>query len=136
MVARREGDVWYLESASKLEAPARLGDLLRRAASRTPDREGVPNTHRMLCSNQQMIAQCWPFLQDGDPLVMVDWLPRSHTFGGHHNFNMALFHAGTLFVEEGKPTDALVAASLRNLREVPPTLNSTCPRATPCSSRV
>jgi feruloyl-CoA synthase len=84
--------------------------------------KGVPNTHRMLCSNQQMIAQCWPFLEDDEPLVMVDWLPWSHTFGGNHNFNMALFHAGTLFVDEGKPTDALFAASLRNLREVPPTL--------------
>jgi len=40
VVARREGDVWYLESALKLERPpARLGDLLRRAASRAPDRD-------------------------------------------------------------------------------------------------
>ena len=40
LVARREGDVWYLESALKLAAPpARPGDLLRRAASRAPDRD-------------------------------------------------------------------------------------------------
>jgi feruloyl-CoA synthase len=84
--------------------------------------KGVPNTHRMLCANQQMIAQLWPFLEDDDASVLVDWLPWSHTFGGNHNFNMVLFHAGTLFVDEGKPTEALVAASLRNLTEVPPTL--------------
>ncbi len=89
--------------------------------------KGVPNTHRMLCANQQMIATLWPFLgelaAEGEPPVMVDWLPWSHTFGGNHNLNMALFHGGTLLVDEGKPTtEALFEASLRNLREVPPTL--------------
>src|SRR6202000_3146443 len=51
--------------------------------------KGVVNTQRMLCSNQQAIAQCWPFLEDRPP-VIVDWLPWSHTFGGNHNFNMML----------------------------------------------
>ncbi len=84
--------------------------------------KGVPNTHRMLCANQQMILQLWPFLERDDAPVLVDWLPWSHTFGGNHNFNMVLFHAGTLLVDEGKPTEALLPASLRNLVEVPPTL--------------
>ena len=69
----------------------------------------------MLCANQQMIAQLWPFLEDDVAPVLVDWLPWSHTFGGNHNFNMVLFHAGTLFVDEGKPTEALLPTSLRNL---------------------
>jgi feruloyl-CoA synthase len=83
--------------------------------------KGVPNTHRMLTSNQQMIAQLWPFLAEQPP-VLVDWLPWSHTFGGNHNFNMVLFHAGTLFVDQGKPTEALLPITLRNLREVSPTI--------------
>jgi feruloyl-CoA synthase len=83
--------------------------------------KGVPNTHRMLTSNQQMIAQLWPFLGD-EPLVLVDWLPWSHTFGGNHNFNMVLFHAGTLFIDHGKPTDAAIALTIRNVRELPPTI--------------
>ncbi len=34
----------------------------------------VINTHRMLCANQQMIAQAWRFLDQEKP-VLVDWLP-------------------------------------------------------------
>src|ERR1041385_830319 len=49
--------------------------------------KGVINTHRMLCANQQQIAQAWPFLEDKPPVV-VDWLPWNHTFGAHHNFNL------------------------------------------------
>ena len=84
--------------------------------------KGVPNTHRMLCANQQMIAQLWPFLEEGEPPVLVDWLPWSHTFGGNHNFNMVLAHGGTLLVDEGKPAPPLIGASLKNLMELPPTL--------------
>jgi feruloyl-CoA synthase len=83
--------------------------------------KGVPNTHRMLASNQQMIAQLWPFLAE-EPPVLVDWLPWSHTFGGNHNFNMVLFHGGTLFVDQGKPTEALMPVTVRNLRDVSPTI--------------
>lgn len=81
--------------------------------------KGVPNTHDMLCANQAMITQCWPFLSE-EPPVLVDWLPWSHTFGGNHNFNMVLAHAGTLWVDEGRPPT--IDLSLRNVRELPPTL--------------
>ena len=60
----------------------------------------VINTHRMLCANQQMIAQVWRFLEHEKP-VIVDWLPWSHTFGGNHNLNMVLRNGGTLVVDEG-----------------------------------
>jgi feruloyl-CoA synthase len=82
--------------------------------------KGVPNTHAMLCANQQMIAQCWPFLAANEPPVLVDWLPWSHTFGGNHNFNLVLAHAGTLLVDDGRPPT--IARSLANLRALPPTL--------------
>ena len=51
--------------------------------------KGVINTHRMLCSNQQMIAQVFCFLTDVPP-VLLDWLPWNHTFGGNHNLGIAL----------------------------------------------
>ncbi len=84
--------------------------------------KGVLNTHGMLTSNQQSISQVWPFLSHEDPPVLVDWLPWSHTFGGNHDFNMVLFHGGTLLVDDGKPTSALVDRTLANLAALPPTL--------------
>jgi feruloyl-CoA synthase len=83
--------------------------------------KGVINTHGMLTANQQQIAQLWPFLDD-DPLVLVDWLPWNHTFGGNHNFNLALRHAGTLYIDGGKPLPALVGETVRNLAEISPTV--------------
>src|SRR5258705_10942593 len=83
--------------------------------------KGVINTQDMLCANQQMIAQIWPFLAARPP-VIVDWLPWNHTFGANHNFNMVLRNGGTLYIDEGKPVPGLVERSLANLRAVSPTL--------------
>jgi feruloyl-CoA synthase len=83
--------------------------------------KGVLNTHRMLCSNQQAIRQCWPFLEKRPP-VLVDWLPWNHTFGGNHNFNLVLANGGTLHIDGGKPRPGLVEHTVENLREVSPTV--------------
>jgi len=87
----------------------------------------VINTHRMLCANQQMMAQTWRFLDEEKP-VLVDWLPWSHTFGANHNFNMVLCHGGALYIDEGRPAPGLIEKTVRNLREVRPTLLFNVPR--------
>jgi feruloyl-CoA synthase len=89
--------------------------------------KGIVNTQRMLCSNQQAVAQDWPFLEERPP-VIVDWLPWSHTFGGNHNFNLILSHGGTLYVDGGKPAPGAFETTVRNLREVPSTLHFNVPR--------
>ena len=83
--------------------------------------KGVINTHGMLTANQQQIAQIWPFLAEAPP-VLVDWLPWNHTFGGNHNFNLVLRHAGTFYIDAGKPMPALVGETVRNLSEISPTV--------------
>jgi feruloyl-CoA synthase len=83
--------------------------------------KGVITTHRMLCANQQALAQVWPFC-DATPPVLVDWLPWSHTFGGSHDFNLVLRHGGSLYIDAGKPVPGLFETTLRNLREVSPTI--------------
>ena len=83
--------------------------------------KAVINTQRLWCSNQQQMTQSMPVLAEKE-LVLVDWLPWNHTFGGNHNFGMTVFHGGTLYIDDGKPTPALIHETLRNLREIAPTV--------------
>jgi feruloyl-CoA synthase len=80
----------------------------------------VINTHRMWCANLQQITQSLPVLTEAPP-IFVDWLPWNHTFGGNHNIGLTLMHGGTLYIDDGKPTPALIGETLRNLREIAPT---------------
>jgi feruloyl-CoA synthase len=89
--------------------------------------KAVINTHRMLCSNQQVILQAFPFMAD-EPPVLVDWLPWNHTFGGNHNYGIALYNGGTLYIDDGKPMQPLMQETLRNLREVPTTVYFNVPK--------
>jgi len=83
--------------------------------------KAVINTHGMLTANQQGMAQLWPFL-DEQPLVLVDWLPWNHTFGANHNFNMMMRHAGTMYIDAGKPAPGLFETTVRNLANIAPTV--------------
>lgn len=83
--------------------------------------KAVINTHGMWCANQQQIAQTMPDMVKGPP-VLVDWLPWSHTFGGNKNIGLALYHGGTVYIDDGKPTAAGIGETLRNLREISPTV--------------
>ena len=89
--------------------------------------KGVITTHRMLCSNQMMLEQVMPCLADQPP-VLCDWLPWNHTFGGSHNFGIALHNGGTLYIDGGKPTPDFFGETVRNLREVAPTAYFNVPR--------
>jgi feruloyl-CoA synthase len=75
----------------------------------------------MLMANQQQIRQVWPFLAD-EPPVLLDWLPWSHTFGGNHDTNMVLANGGTLWIDDGRPTPALIGRTVRNLADARPTV--------------
>jgi feruloyl-CoA synthase len=80
----------------------------------------VINTHRMWCANQQQMRQSMPVLTEAP--VLVDWLPWNHTFGGNHNFGLTIYNGGTLYIDDGKPVPALIQETLRNLREIAPTI--------------
>lgn len=77
--------------------------------------KGVLTTHRMMCTNQEQIASCLPFLRTRPP-VLVDWLPWNHVFGGSHNFNMVLANGGSLYIDGGKPVPALIGKTIENNR--------------------
>jgi feruloyl-CoA synthase len=89
--------------------------------------KGVINTHRMLCSNQQMILQAFRFLGD-EPPVLVDWLPWHHTFGGNHNIGIVVYNGGSLYLDRGRPMPGAFAESVRNLKEIAPTVYMNVPK--------
>jgi feruloyl-CoA synthase len=90
--------------------------------------KAVATTNRMLASNQQMLLQALPFLRD-EPQLQMDWLPWNHTFGGSHNVGIALYNGGSYYIDGGRPTAAEFSQSLRNLKEIAPTLYFTVPKA-------
>ena len=110
---------------SRLSADTVAKILFTSGSTGTP--KGVINTHRMLCANQQMLGQVWPFLEDRAQTI-VDWLPWNHTFGGNFCFNLMLRNGGTLYIDGGKPAPGLIEATARNLREIAPTMYFNVPR--------
>jgi feruloyl-CoA synthase len=89
--------------------------------------KAVINTNRMWSSNLAMETAAWPFLAEAPP-VFLDWLPWHHTFGGNQNFGLTLFHGGTLYLDDGKPTADGIATTLANLREISPTVYFNVPK--------
>jgi feruloyl-CoA synthase len=117
MRTRRTGEVerCYVE-----QTPDTVVKILFTSGS-TGSPKGVLTTNRMLCANQQMMRQVWPFLA-AEPPVLLDWLPWSHTFGGSHNLNMVLANGGSLWIDDGRPAPGLLERTLRNLGDVSPTI--------------
>jgi feruloyl-CoA synthase len=107
--------------------PETIGKVLFTSGS-TGLPKGVINTQRMMCSNQQALSQVYRFVGQKKPPVLLDWLPWNHTFGGNHDFNMMLFHGGTLYIDGGKPAPGLIDQTIANLREVSPTIYLNVPR--------
>ncbi|WP_422846511.1 feruloyl-CoA synthase [Acidovorax sp. M2(2025)] len=87
----------------------------------TKSPKAVIITHGMWTANMQQMNQSMPVLTEED-LVLVDWLPWNHTFGGNHNFGIVIYNGGTLYLDEGRPTPAGMAETIRNLREIAPTV--------------
>jgi feruloyl-CoA synthase len=93
----------------------------------TSEPKGVITTHRMLGANQQAYAQLWPFLER-EPPVLLDWLPWHHTFGGNDNLNKILWHGGTLYVDDGRPTADRIDRTIANIKASRPSLHINVPR--------
>jgi len=89
--------------------------------------KAVITTNRMCCSNAAMLRQAMPFIAS-EPPVLLDWLPWNHTFGGSHNIGMVLANGGSLYIDDGRPTPAGMAETLRNLREISPTVYFNVPK--------
>ena len=118
-------------SSALAEAHERVGpDSIARfllTSGSTGQPKAVITTHRMICSNALVLRQALPFLVD-EPPVLVDWLPWNHTFGGSHNIGLVLLNGGSLYIDDGKPVPATFGETLRNLREISPTVYFNVPK--------
>jgi feruloyl-CoA synthase len=115
-----------VDSAQAAAGPDSVAKILFTSGS-TGVPKGVITTQRMLCSNQEMLRTVFRFLAD-EPPVICDWLPWHHTFGGSHNIGLVLYNGGSMYMDAGKPLAGAFAESLRNLREIAPTVYFNVPK--------
>jgi feruloyl-CoA synthase len=93
----------------------------------TGNPKAVINTQRMICANQVMLRETLAFLKD-EPPVIIDWLPWNHTFGGNHNIGLTLYNGGSMYLDAGKPVPGGIEETVRNLREISPTVYFNVPK--------
>jgi feruloyl-CoA synthase len=115
-----------LDAAHRAIGPDTIAKFLLTSGS-TGNPKAVINTQRMLCANQVMIRETMAFLKD-EPPVIVDWLPWNHTFGGNHNIGLTLYNGGSMYLDAGKPTPGGIEETMRNLREISPTVYFNVPK--------
>jgi len=115
-----------LDAAHAAIGPDTIAKFLLTSGS-TGNPKAVINTQRMICANQVMIRETMTFLKD-EPPVIVDWLPWNHTFGGNHNIGLTLYNGGSMYLDQGKPMPGGIEETVRNLREVSPTVYFNVPK--------
>ncbi|BAM92633.1 feruloyl-CoA synthase [Bradyrhizobium oligotrophicum S58] len=115
-----------LDAAHDKIGPDTIAKFLLTSGS-TGNPKAVINTQRMICANQVMIRETLAFLKD-EPPVIVDWLPWNHTFGGNHNIGLTLFNGGSMYLDQGKPVPGGIEETVRNLREISPTVYFNVPK--------
>jgi feruloyl-CoA synthase len=115
-----------LDTAHQAIGPDTIAKFLLTSGS-TGNPKAVINTQRMLCANQVMLRETLAFLKD-EPPVIVDWLPWNHTFGGNHNIGLTLFNGGSMYLDAGKPMPGGIEETVRNLREISPTVYFNVPK--------
>ncbi len=115
-----------VDAAQSKVGPDTIAKLLFTSGS-TGAPKGVINTHRMMAANQAMLKGLNPSY-GAEPPTLIDWLPWSHTFGGNNNFNLVLANGGSYYIDDGKPLPGAIEETVRNLREISPTVYYNVPK--------
>jgi feruloyl-CoA synthase len=115
-----------VDRAHDLVTPDTVAKILFTSGS-TGTPKGVENTQRMLTCNQEIVRSILRWVDD-EPPVICDWLPWNHTFGGNHDVGFVVYNGGSFYIDEGRPTPAGMAASVRNLHDVGPNVYLNVPK--------
>ncbi|NVI06832.1 AMP-binding protein [Paraburkholderia youngii] len=133
-LAARHPAPQMLSFADWLAATPNL-ELASHHASLTPDMPakymftsgstGIPKavviTRRMMAAAQEMAAQVFERDPETQP-AYLEWLPWHHVMGGNIVMNRVLRFGATLYIDEGRPLPGRFDATLKNLRDVAPSL--------------
>ena len=82
--------------------------------------KGVIHTHGMICgliAGQRALRD----IDQNSPPVVLDWMPWSHVGAGQMRLYGMVSQGGTIFLDDGKPTQAEYKKTLANLKVVSPT---------------
>ncbi|BDB27572.1 feruloyl-CoA synthase [Cupriavidus sp. P-10] len=90
--------------------------------------KGVPLSHRNLRAVAAYFSDLYQPLVDRQP-VFLDWLPWHHGLGGVLNLSRAVTLGSTHYIDDGRPLPGQFARTVRNLREVSPTIFTSVPSA-------
>ncbi len=92
--------------------------------------KGVPISYRNLQATAANLSDMFASLAEEDqPPVFLDWLPWHHALGGVLNLGRSVLLGATHYIDDGKPLPGLFERTVRNLREISPTLLTSVPSA-------
>ncbi|WP_027819465.1 AMP-binding protein [Paraburkholderia bannensis] len=93
---------------------------------------GVPKAVVMSHANLREVTAYLAFLfgplADPQP-VFLDWMPWHHTMGGLLGFGRAMVTGASHYLDDGAPQPGRFERTLRNLREISPTMFASAPAA-------
>jgi feruloyl-CoA synthase len=93
---------------------------------------GLPKAVRLTYGNLGAVAayysDSFAWLLDAQP-VFLDWLPWHHGLGGVLHLGRAIQFGATHYIDDGRPLPGMIERTVRNLREVSPTIFTSVPSA-------
>jgi feruloyl-CoA synthase len=93
---------------------------------------GAPKGVNLIYRNFKAVAAYFAdnlgWLLDTQP-VFLDWLPWHHGLGGVLNLGRSIQFGATHYIDDGRPLPGLIERTVRNLREVAPTIFTSVPSA-------
>lgn len=105
-----------VDAANQATGPDTVAKFLFTSGT-TGSPKAVIQTQGMMCSNIEMVTDCYAYLRQ-EPPVILDWGPWNHVASGNLIFNITLYTGGSFYLDEGRPTPDKMAISIANLREV------------------
>jgi len=93
---------------------------------------GIPKGVNLTYSNFKAVASYYAdnlgWLLESQP-VFLDWLPWYHGLGGVLNLGRSIQFGATHYIDDGRPLPGMMDRTVRNLREVSPSIFTSVPSA-------